>query len=79
VRRCYVYIMASSSRTLYVGMTNNLVRRVLEHKSRAAGAFCTRYNIRRLVFIEDADGPSAAIEREKQNQGLAALAKSRTH
>jgi putative endonuclease len=47
-------------------MTNNVVRRVLEHKSRPAGAFCTRYNITRLVFIEEADGPSAAIEREKQ-------------
>ncbi len=66
MRRCYVYIMASPSCTVYVGMTNNVVRQVLEHKSRPAGAFCTRYNISRLVFVEEADGPSAAIEREKQ-------------
>jgi len=65
----YVYIMASPSRTLYVGVSNNLPRRVLEHKSRRAGAFCTRYNIRRLVFAEEADSPSAAIEREKEIKG----------
>jgi len=66
MRHCYVYIMASRSRTLYVGVTNNVARRVLEHKSRPLGAFCTQYNITRLVFVEEADGPSAAIEREKQ-------------
>ncbi len=65
--RCfYVYIMSSASRTLYVGVTNNVARRTLEHKSGRAGAFCTQYNINRLVFVEEADGPSAAIEREKQ-------------
>ena len=66
MRHCYVYIMASRSRTLCVGVTNNVARRVLEHKSRPLGAFCTQYNITRLVFVEEADGPSAAIEREKQ-------------
>ncbi len=69
MRRCYVYIMASPSRTLYVGITDNLSRRVLEHKSRPAGAVCTRYNINRLVFVEEGDSPSAAIEREKQIKG----------
>jgi putative endonuclease len=69
MRRLYVYIMASPSRTLYVGVTNDLTRRVLEHRSRRAGAFCTRYNISRLVFAEEADSPSTAIEREKEIKG----------
>ena len=66
MRRFYVYIMASPSRTLYVGVTNSLARRVFEHQSKPPGAFCTRYNISRLVYVEEVDGPNAAIEREKQ-------------
>ena len=58
--------MASPSRTVYVGVTNDLFRRVLEHKSKPPGAFCSRYNVTRLVFVEEADGPSTAIAREKQ-------------
>ena len=66
MRTFYVYIMASPSRTLYVGVTNDLPRRILEHKSKPPGAFCSRYNVNRLVFAEEADGSRTAIAREKQ-------------
>ena len=60
--------MASRTKTLYVGMTNDLERRVLEHKS-GASAFTKRYNINRLVYYEESPDSLAAIEREKQLKG----------
>ena len=64
----YVYIMASRSKTLYIGVTNDLERRVLEHESGASG-FTMRYNINRLVYYEESPDSLAAIEREKQLKG----------
>jgi putative endonuclease len=51
--------------TLYLGVTNNLVRRVYEHKSKAVRGFTARYNVDRLVWFECYDDPTNAIEREK--------------
>jgi putative endonuclease len=65
-RRCFVYILASPSRTLYVGITNDLTRRVQEHREGRSLSFTTRYNISRLVYFEEFDGPIAAIAREKE-------------
>jgi putative endonuclease len=65
----YVYIMASRSRTLYVGVTNDLVRRVHEHKQRLVPGFTTRYNVERLVYLEMTSDVRAAIAREKQLKG----------
>lgn len=65
----FVYIMASRSRRLYTGVTNDLARRVFEHKSKAAPGFTARYNIRRLVYFEETDDAQAAITREKQIKG----------
>ena len=48
----YVYIMTNPSRTLYVGVTNDLERRVAEHKSKSVSGFTTRYNVTELVFYE---------------------------
>ena len=48
-QRYYTYIMASRSRVLYVGMTNNLSRRVREHRRKEADSFTARYNVTRLV------------------------------
>ena len=45
----YVYIMASRTKTLYIGVTNNLERRVLEHKAETLSGFTIRYNAHRLV------------------------------
>ncbi len=61
-----MYIVASLSRTLYIGMTNDLVRRVYEHKMKEVRGFTASYNINRLVWFEEFAIPSAAIEREKQ-------------
>jgi putative endonuclease len=62
----YVYIMASLSRTLYVGVTNNLERRVWEHKQKLIGGFTARYNINRLVWFAETNDIREAIAREKQ-------------
>lgn len=65
----YVYIMASKSRTLYVGVTSDLVRRVHEHKTKISDGFTSRYNISRLVYFEETTDVNAAITREKQLKG----------
>ena len=62
----FVYIVASLSRTLYIGVTNDLVRRVHEHKMKEPRGFTASYNICRLVCFEEFSTPSAAIAREKQ-------------
>ena len=62
----YVYIMASKSRTLYTGVTNNLERRVLQHRRKLFSGFTARYNINRLVHYEVFGEILAAIAREKQ-------------
>jgi putative endonuclease len=70
-RAYYVYIMSSLSRCLYIGVTNDLVRRVGQHRGllprdRACDSFTRRYNTRRLVFLEMTTYVRAAIAREKQ-------------
>lgn len=64
--RYYVYIMSNASRTLYVGMTNDLARRVREHKQKSIPGFTAKYNVTQLVYFEETSHPQAAIEREKQ-------------
>ena len=66
MRQYYIYIMASRGRTLYVGMTNDLERRVYEHKQGNKGGFTDRYRITKLVYHETTSDVRAAIEREKQ-------------
>ncbi|HEU0016294.1 MAG TPA: GIY-YIG nuclease family protein [Longimicrobium sp.] len=65
----YVYILASATRTLYVGMTRDLVRRVYEHKHGLTGGFAKKYNVNRLVHYEHFTQAAAAIAREKQLKG----------
>jgi len=65
----FVYILASKSRRLYVGVTNNMERRLYEHKHKLADGFTARYNINRLVHFEDTTDVLAAITREKQIKG----------
>jgi putative endonuclease len=65
----YVYIMASKSRTLYTGVTNNLERRVVQHRDKLQKGFTARYNINRLVHFEVCGNALAAISREKQIKG----------
>jgi putative endonuclease len=62
-----VYILASKTKgTLYIGVTSALVKRVWEHKRKAAGGFAARYGVDRLVYYELHDSAEAAIRREKQ-------------
>jgi putative endonuclease len=65
-RPYYVYIVASVSRTIYVGVTNDLARRMHEHHTKAADGFTAKYNVNRLVWYEVTGNVSAAIAREKQ-------------
>ena len=63
----YVYILASKyNGTLYVGVTNELIRRVYEHKNKLIEGFAKKYDVDRLVHYEETGDVSAAIKREKQ-------------
>jgi putative endonuclease len=63
----YVYILASKKNgTLYVGVTNNLIRRIYEHRTSAVAGFTKKYAVHRLVYFETLDDPVSAIEREKK-------------
>lgn len=62
----YIYIMASHSGVLYIGVTNNLVRRVWEHKQKLIDGFTKRYNCKKLVYYEFCFDIYQAIAREKQ-------------
>ena len=69
-RQFFVYIMTNFTNTvLYTGMTNDLVRRVWEHKEQQIKGFTRRYNITKLVYYEVYDTPYDAIAREKQIKG----------
>ena len=62
----YVYIMTSPSGTLYIGVTNDLIRRVLQHKQNLVEGFTKKYECHKLVNFEETDNIEAAILREKQ-------------
>ena len=68
-KRYFVYIMASKSRRLYIGMTSNLEQRVFQHKAKGIEGFTEKYNIDRLVYFAETGDAVAAIEREKQLKG----------
>ena len=72
----YVYIMFNSRNgTLYTGVTNNLIRRVWEHKSKNAESFTKKYNIDKLGYYEIYSDITEAIQREKQIKGGSRKAK----
>ena len=63
----YVYILACrKDGVTYIGVTNDLVRRIYEHRTKAVPGFTSRYNITRLVRFEIYDDPISAISREKE-------------
>ena len=66
-RSFYVYILASRiGGTLYVGVTNNLIRRVAEHRLKSVKGFTKKYEVDKLVYFEQFDDAENAIGREKQ-------------
>ena len=63
----YVYILASRRNgTLYIGVTNDLIKRVYEHKNNLIEGFTSRYNVHRLVYYEQFDNIEYAIQTEKR-------------
>jgi len=66
----YVYILSNkNNNVIYIGVTNNLVKRVYEHKNKFVKGFTSRYNVNKLVYYEIIDDIVVAIEREKVLKG----------
>jgi putative endonuclease len=65
----HVYIMASASRVLYTGVTNDIQRRVTQHREKQLPGFSARYNVRELVYFEQFGDIRLAIAREKHIKG----------
>ena len=65
-KRYFAYILASRSRNLYTGLTNNLFRRVFEHKQKSVKGFTAKYRVHRLVYFESFQDVRDAIRCEKQ-------------
>ena len=68
-RQSYVYIMTNRSKVLYTGVTNDLVRRIYQHKQKLVEGFTKKYNLTKLVYYEAGDDIRTAIQREKQLKG----------
>ncbi len=66
MRQYFVYIMSSINQTIYIGVTNNLVRRVFEHQQGAVKGFTKKYRCTRLIYYEIYSDVRLAISREKQ-------------
>jgi putative endonuclease len=63
----YVYLLTNWNNTvMYVGMTNNLIRRIYEHKNKLVKGFTEKYNVNKLVYFEESQDVIAAIAREKE-------------
>ncbi len=66
----YIYILTNQNNTtLYVGVTNNLSRRIYEHQQKAVDGFSKKYNLEKLVYVEQFNDAYLAISREKQLKG----------
>lgn len=65
--RYYVYLLTNwNNKVMYVGMTNDLLRRVYEHKTKVVKGFTEKYNVNKLVYFEETPDVRAAIAREKE-------------
>jgi putative endonuclease len=68
-RKYFVYVMSNRTHTLYVGITNDLVRRTFEHKHKLLKGFTARYSLDRLVYFDETTDVHEVIAREKQLKG----------
>ncbi|MBK9097230.1 MAG: GIY-YIG nuclease family protein [bacterium] len=66
MKNYYVYIITNNSKTLYIGVTDDLMRRVYEHKNKLIDGFTKKYNLTKLVYFETFNRIEDAIRREKQ-------------
>jgi len=65
--RYYVYLITNwNNKVMYVGVTNNLERRIYEHKNKLVKGFSKKYNVHKLVYFEETQDVTAAINREKE-------------
>ena len=69
MKNSFVYILSNNSKTLYIGVTNNLERRIYEHKNKLIDGFTKKYNLTKLVYYETFGDITLAIAREKQLKG----------
>ena len=69
MKNSFVCILSNNSRTLYIGVTNNLERRIYEHKNKSIDGFTRKYNLTKLVYYEVFGEITLAIAREKQLKG----------
>jgi putative endonuclease len=69
MKQYYVYILSNRSKALYTGVTNNLQRRMYEHKHHLVAGFTSTYHIAYLVYFEETPDVYAAIAREKHIKG----------
>lgn len=66
----YVYIITNwNNKVLYIGVTNNIARRIYEHKNKLIDGFTKKYNVYKLVYLEEMNDVEATISREKQLKG----------
>ena len=65
----YIYILSNVSKMLYIGVTNDLERRVYEHKKKTKEGYTKKYNLHQLIYYEETDDIGRAIEREKELKG----------
>jgi putative endonuclease len=78
MKQYFVYILANIRNTvLYVGITNDLVRRVYEHKNKLVKGFSQKYNLTKLVYFEILEDPKTAITREKTIKNLLRVKKEK--
>jgi putative endonuclease len=68
-RSYFVYILTNASRTLYVGVTGDLERRIAEHREKLVEGFTKRYNLTRLVYVEECGEVLDALARENEIKG----------
>jgi len=70
IRQYWIYILVSGSgNAIYIGVTNNIERRIWEHRNGQGSEFAKKYRATRLVYSEEYDNPNDAIAREKQLKG----------
>ena len=68
-KKYWIYILTNKSNTLYIGVTNDLMRRLWEHKNKLVKGFSSKYNLNRLIYFEEYKNAIEAIAREKKIKG----------